>query len=788
MSISNEEWNKEKKRVETIIDVINNKINHLQENVGTMKEGVIDLRKSFWEDVTVNLDDAHEVGETFTSIKQQAELLSERERTHEQFYKKMKNLIKLSESPYFGRIDFLEKGEEGEEVVYIGLASLMDEKDENFLVYDWRAPISSLYYNYSPGPAKYEVPSEVIEGEVQLKRQYIIKNGKLKSMFDTGVTIGDELLQEVLSNNANTQMKSIVATIQREQNLIIRNEKSKFLIVQGVAGSGKTSAALQRVAYLLYRYRGQINSDNIMLFSPNYLFNSYVATVLPELGEDNMKQTTFQAYLQTRLEKEFTIEDPFSQMEYLYTAIKDSTYETRMASIKYKSSVEFKHFIDQFIQYLSREGIVFKNISLRGKVIISNKEIEKYFYSLDETIAIPNRMNLVAEWILVTLAKIEKNERKKDWVIEESELLDKEDYLKTFQETQKGNRANADNFDDYALEEKMLSKFVVRKYFKPIRNAVKKLRFMDTYSLYKKIFDKDAYRAFYSKSLPHDLWDEICRLTMKKLEGRELMYEDTTAFLYLKDQLEGRKSNTMIRHLFIDEAQDYSPFQFEFLKQLFPNCKMTILGDVNQAIYAHGNDSPTLLSEQLFKGKDQSERITLTRSYRSTRQIVEFTKGVIQGGELIEPFNRDGDKPTLTTVRDSKDLKVNISHRVKLLEQNGHKTIAILCKTMKESEEAYNNLKDDLQLQLVDKDTTTFNKGVLVLPAYLAKGIEFDGVIIYNASSIVYGEEQERKLFYTSCTRAMHELHLFTVGKKSYFFDDIRSETYNEIQIVNECS
>ncbi|MCR2822680.1 RNA polymerase recycling motor HelD [Lederbergia panacisoli] len=761
----NKEWEKEQQRVEFIQDVIDQKVVHLTKNLGGVKGGIIELRKTFWDDVTVNLDEPDDVIETFTSIKQQAELLAERERTHGQSYRLLKQLDKLKDSPFFGRIDFLEDGEKSAECIYIGITSLMDVHDEEFLIYDWRAPISSLYYDFSPGPATYKTPSGIIEGIMELKRQYIIKYGQLKGMFDTGVTIGDSLLQEVLGGNANTQMKSIVATIQREQNHIIRNEKSKILIVQGVAGSGKTSAALQRVAYLLYRYRNTLSSDNIMLFSPNPLFNSYVATVLPELGEENMEQTTYQQYLITRLGGRFEVEDSFSQMEYTLTAMDEPGYETKMKSIRYKASLDFKNQIDRYTEELSQNGLVFKTISFRGRTIVSAQDIDTYFYSIDPSISIPNRMKLTSDWLLKEMAKQEKLERTKDWVLEEAELLDKTDYLEAFQQMQKDLGEKEESFDDVDKEQRILAKSIVNKHFKRIRSAVKQNKFLNMKAIYQKLFTLASWP---------DGFDEICEETIEKLRENIISYEDGTPYLYLQDQLEGRKSNTLIRHLFIDEAQDYSPFQFEFLKQLFPHCKMTILGDVNQAIYAHTMDASSLLNME----PEGTEKIVLRRSYRSTKEIVDFTKGLIDGGEMIEPFNRDGGKPVLTEVEDSDTLHAKMEECVKQLQAHGHETIAIICKTMKESQAAYDVLKSALPVRLMDKNANSYEKGVIILPAYLAKGIEFDAVIIYNASNEQYGREYERKLFYTACTRAMHELHLFTKGKRTFLMDDVSEDAY----------
>ncbi|MEH7222762.1 RNA polymerase recycling motor HelD [Bacillus sp. JJ1566] len=774
MEEQNTDWIQEQDRLEDVLKVIESKKTAIDSKVGGFKSEIVDLRKAFWEDVTVNLDEPDDVIETFQSIKQQSELLGERERNHRQIYKQIKILERLKESPYFGRFDFDENGETGEEKIYIGIASLLDENEEDFLIFDWRAPISSMYYDFYPGPAKYETHFETIEGEMSLKRQFIIKNGKLKSMFDTGVTIGDEMLQEVLGNNANTQMKSIVATIQREQNKIIRNEKSRYLIVQGVAGSGKTSAALQRVAYLLYRYREQLSSNNIMLFSPNPLFNSYVATVLPELGEENMQQSTFQEYVEHRLGGIFDVEDPFSQMEYLLTEMDQPDFDVRLKAIHVKANLEFMALIDSYVKKLENQGLLFKDIVFKKKKMISKELIGEYFYSLDSAITIPNRLMKVTEWLMKEVIKFERKERKKDWVLQEAELMDKEDHLEIFKQLQKKQEFSEDTFNDYEREEKLIVKEIVRKHFKPIKVAIKKLEYLDRKGIYKQLFLKTKEQKITGN------WSEICSYTIEKLEQNSLNYEDATPFLYLQDLIEGKKSNTSIRQLFIDEAQDYSPFQFEYLKQLFPNCRMTILGDYNQAIYAHSLNAPTLLSPELYE-KDKSELIQLKKSYRSTKEIVDFSKGVVFGGSEIEPFNRSGGLPLFKEVKTREELNKEVLTKIKELQEKGHETIALICKTEVESKEAFNALRNEIPIRLMNQETYHFDKGILVLPTYLAKGIEFDAVVIYNASNEVYGREYERKLFYTACTRAMHELQLFSVGQRSFFFDGIDKDKYIEV-------
>jgi DNA helicase-2/ATP-dependent DNA helicase PcrA len=766
--LQNKDWQLEQERVNTVVREIDKKMNKLLINASSVSSDVLELRKTFWEDVTVNLDEPDDIAETAASMKQQAELLSERERTHRQFDTQLKTLQRLKDSPYFGRIDFLEEGEKTEEKVYLGIASLMDEKDETFLIYDWRAPISSLYYDYPPGPAHYQTPEGSINGEMKLKRQFIIRASEIKGMFETGVTIGDEMLQEVLGAGASSQMKSIVATIQREQNAIIRNERSKLLIVQGVAGSGKTSAALQRVAYLLYRYRGTLKSENIMLFSPNPLFNSYVATVLPELGEENMQQATFQEYLYQRLGRDFAVEDPFNQIEYLLGAKEDEQYHTRVNGIRFKASLDFKKILDDYAVELSDQGLVFKDIQFRGDVLISNREIQDYFYSLDRSFSIPNRMQLVKDWLMKELKRWVKRERSKSWVEEEIQYLEKEDYLEVYKKLQAKQQFTENTFDDFEREQRLLAEMVVKERFKPLFVMVKNLRFIDMPQIYLQIYKQDL-AAIISAD-----WEHIKQQTVKQLKNSVLPYEDATPYVYLQDLIEGRKATTSIRHIFIDEAQDYTPFQFAFIQKLFPYSKITLLGDFNQAIFSGATGAETVLTD-LAVEEDDAETFLLTRTYRSTKEIVEFTRELIENGDQIIPFNRTGKKPTVTLTNEN-ELETKMITKINQFLDEGHRTIAVICRTAEESKTAFALLKKEIPVYLIEKATLSYEKGILIIPSYLAKGIEFDAVIVYDSSQ--YRRESERKLFYTVCTRAMHELHLFASKGISPLMEKIPSETY----------
>ncbi|WP_342477849.1 RNA polymerase recycling motor HelD [Paenibacillus sp. FSL H7-0350] len=771
------EWQKEQERVNGITKLLSTHIRLLSEELGLHRTDVVDMRKDFWEEVTVNFSSPDDLGETSTSLRQQAQILNERERHHLQSSKALKKYKKLVVSPYFGRIDFSEAGYAAADTIYLGIGSLMEDNG-TFLIYDWRAPISSLYYDGAPGPASYETPGGQITGTMELKRQFVIDNGEIEVMFDTGVTIGDELLQQVLSHSADDRMKSIVATIQKEQNAVIRNDRSRMLVVQGAAGSGKTSAALQRVAYLLYKYREVLQADQMLLFSPNPLFNSYVSTVLPELGEENMQQTTFQMYLEHRLGQEFQLEDVFSQTESLLNAPDGEEAFIRREGIAYKSSVAFLSAIRQYVNLLEHEGMLFKPLMFQGKAVASKEEMERQFYSYDPGIKLANRIELMTGWLLKKIAAFGAEERSAAWVDEQIELMDNSDYQRAYNQMRRKGGGHNDSFDDYDAERILLARYVVSQRLKPLRGWTKRGRFVDVKALYSRLFEgRELIERLDTRQPLPEAWDEICAQTLTAIRGNELAYEDATPFLYLKELSQGFRTNTLIRHVIVDEVQDYSPFQLEFMRRLFPRAKMTVLGDLNQAIYAQGEVLGDLAGLVSIYGEENTEVISLTRSYRSTYEIVEFTRAMIPGGEKIVPFHRRGEEPLLTLVDSEDDLLSSVEQDVLKLHAQGYHYVAVICKTAEESAQVHRELEKRLPVRLVTKETPNFQKGTLVLPAYLAKGVEFDAVIIYDGSAEKYGREHERKLFYTACTRAMHLLHIYSLGQPSPFMPAAVRET-----------
>ncbi|MBM7619233.1 DNA helicase-2/ATP-dependent DNA helicase PcrA [Bacillus tianshenii] len=774
----NSGFQKEQERVDRVMETISDEITSLEEETARRRNEVVHIRKHFWDEVKVSTDSFDDYLETIIGLRQEAQALSVSQSTHRHAAKRLSTLRRMQANPYFGRIDFIEEGTSNVEQIYIGISSLSDAGGENFLIYDWRAPVSSVYYDYQPGAAKYLTPEGEIHGILEKKWQYLIRGGALISMFDTSITIGDEILQEVLGKGTDKQMHNIVATIQQEQNRIIRHDQGRLLIVHGAAGSGKTSAALQRIAYLLYKYRDSLNADQIILFSPNSMFSSYVSNVLPELGEENMQQVTFQEYLDHRLSKEFHAENPYEQLEYVLTEVHNPSYGTRHAGIRFKASTRFFEAIQSYRESLESSGMLFEDITFRGKTIITGQQIADRFYSHDTALRFHNRLEKLKDWLIKKISEVQKAERTKPWVQEEIELLSNDDYHKAHKFLAKKRGYERESIGDYEMEPEALSRLIVHQKLKKARKQVRAFRFIDFKGLYKQLFTVQPQIERLMEGKTPAEWPDICEATLERLNEDKLFYEDATPFLLLKELILGFQINSSIKHIVIDEAQDYSPFQFEFLKRLFPAARMTVLGDFNQAIFAHASEEVDFNTLTGLYGPAKTEMINISRSYRSTKPIIEFTRRLVPNGEGIIPFERDGMRPSLEQLVDHDELHRRIASKVKDLRKLGFDSIAIICKSAEESLRAYESLTNIDEIKLLKSNSMEYEQGVVVVPSYLSKGIEFEAVIIYDASEIVYGEESLCRVFYTGCTRAMHHLQLYTVGKPSPFLRSALQEGF----------
>ncbi|WP_040985624.1 RNA polymerase recycling motor HelD [Oceanobacillus jeddahense] len=757
----------EYQRLEKVLDIIDKKQHALKEQSSKVKEDVVELRKTFWDDITVNMDEMDDIIETQESIKQQSNILAQKERHYGKNYQRMKQLERLKNQPYFGRVDFQEEGSEEVEKIYIGTSSLMDEEEKDFLIYDWRAPISSIYYDYAPGPVEYRTEEETVYGDMSLKRQYMIRNGKMKGIFDTSVTIIDEMLQESLSQAADTQMKSIVSTIQQEQNAVIRHRGSKVLVVQGAAGSGKTSAALQRIAYLLYHHRTNLTANQVLLLSPNDLFTSYVANVLPELGEEPVNQQTFHQFVLKGTDKALRVDTPFNQMEKLMS-LKEEEQQPQIEAIQHFSSVAFMEDINHYLEKLNQTNLTFRSIRFRNELLIDKTEIENYFASLEKDMRLPNKIEQLRNWLLQRIREIQKEEIKKDWVLDQIQLLTKDDYMKAYHEVESEHEDS--NIQD---EEKVLREKIIRKTFAPLKKMIRQNRFINTFKMY-----MDLIAELNGNNAIQEYKAEAIRLLRKK----QLPWELATAYNYFKGEIIGHEVTRPVHLIVIDEAQDYTPFQFAYLKHLYPYASFTLLGDVNQAIYSYASEENPIQENASFK--ESTERIVLTKSYRSTKPIVDFTSYFSPSNQPVEPFERNGALPEIIRLTKSISEKDALLHKIEEKQKDGHETIAIIAKTADACEKIYQKLHKEIRIKQINEDTKTYQKGVVVVPVYLAKGIEFDSVILADASSEVYSHAADKFLLYTACTRAMHDLTVLYTEEMSPFLSEVPKEKYRYATIV----
>ena len=637
---------------------------------------------------------------------------------------KIKTLRNQLNSPYFARIDFKEEGESPESI-YIGIASVIKD-DFDFLVLDWRSPISNMFYDYEMGPASYTTPNGEIKGEIVLNRQYNIKNGEIKFIHESNSSIHDEALLSVLGSNTSDKMKNIVSSIQKNQNEIIRNDKTKVLLIQGVAGSGKTSIAMHRAAFLLYKYRKTLKAENILIFSPNDVFSEYISDVLPGLGESNISETTLEDFYKSFLPSIYNYEKKTDYLEYIYS---EDTKEKalREKAMRFKNSLEFSKILEDFANKLPNMLIQIKDIIFDNKVIISKKKVSEVFLNKFKDVPFIDRIeslkgNLFAQVETKYFVQA-KNKNASDF---------------GYNPFDHGN-----NIQSYLKEE----------VSKQVEAMIETINPVTIYTyLWRDI----------SKYTKLDI-DDICDFTIKNIGDMNILFEDIIPILYLRMHMDGFKNYKNIKHLIIDECQDYSPLFYKIISKSFKNATFTILGDINQKISNDTNIDKKEDIEVIF-GEDNTQIVSLTKSYRSTFNITEFSKNILEFGEPIEGVERQGMEPQ---VLENVNIKETILEKLKEIKESGFESIAIIPKTAEKSKELFNLLKDKIEdLNLIIDDNSHYSKGISIIPSYIAKGLEFDSVIVPDCDK-TYSKDSERNLLYTVCTRALHSLYLLSSSEKS---------------------
>ena len=686
------------------------KINELLDSYGVSSEKqdkeIINHRKFLWDN-RAELDEI-EINENCSQVALNEQL-------HSKKLSRIRTLEKQLSNPYFARLDFKEDGEELESF-YIGLSTVEDEDNFEMLVFDWRSPVANMFYDFEVGPAYYDAPVRRISGQIDFTSQYNIKNGEIVFMHNSDESLCDEALNSMLSNNATDKMKNIVASIQKEQNDIIRSDDSKILFIQGAAGSGKTSIALHRSAYLLYKHRKNLTADNILIFSPNEVFAEYISDVLPDLGESNIRQTTFELYAKKFLPQNFIYENKNDHLDYIYSNDNNlSEFKTRAKSMEYKNTKEFMDVLNNFVIDIPKLITNIKPITIEGTQIISKKSVENTIFERFNDIPFLNRIDVIKQSLFSQV---------------ENKYLSKKDNS---------------NFD-YVEDKKLFYDYCLEQVNLQVDNMIDTL---NSVSIYKLLWEN--IEKYTDSNL-----DEIKNLTLKYIGYNEVKYEDITPIIYIRAALEGFRSYGNMKHVLVDECQDYSPLFYEIIKKSFPNASITIMGDLNQRIDKHSNVKNRNSITEVF---DDVKTVVLTKSYRSTYNITTFTKDILDTHEPIEAVDRIGENPTIH-ITDS-NVESLISSTISSMKDKGYKSIAIICKNKENCEKLYDKLKAiNSHINLITSDKCEFKVGVNVISSYLAKGLEFDGVILADGEN--YLGLEDKHLFYTACTRALHELHIYT--------------------------
>ena len=666
MELSKLEKHQEDIRLQKTIEIIRGKISELGQELYDRDDKVLEFKKFMW-DSRSDMDPA-ELKTMMSSNDLEIDMMMRKGEY-------LQKLYKIQNNPYFGSIIFKDSQEQDE--VYIGITHVEDQ--EKHYVHDWRSPICSLFYDYEVGPCKYLAPSGYIEGEITRKRQYTIKEGKMIHIFDNNINIDDELLQEVLANESSDKMKNIVNTIQMEQNKVIRNTDDKNLIVEGIAGSGKTSVALHRIAFLLYKINN-LKSNNILIFSPNKVFSEYISNVLPELGEQNTMQTTINDFLDMEI-KEFTHVETFTSfIERSYQTTTDFDF------IKYKQSDEIYDDIDTYIDNLSNQS-TFQDDLFTRDYSYTKEELNYLFKNRYQKFPLCERLKFMS----IKISEVNFNGR-----INKSKTIEKQLY----------ERLNIER-DPITL----YINFFTSKYSK---------------------ITKDISSIKKNKQLLH--------------------YDDACLFVYLKCKLFGYNYNTYIKQIVIDEAQDYSLGQFKLISRIFKNASYTILGDVNQTINPYYKYDTLEVLTNIFP---ESNYIRLTKTYRSSEEIIDFSNRIL-GLNHVTAIRRNNPVP-VTEVNET-NLLDNLTESLKECQNHG-KSIAIITKNDDECNKIYNLLKHT-DISKINNTVKKFNRKFVVIPVYMAKGLEFDSVIIYTNKDNKY-TQSENNLYYVAITRAQHKLIVY---------------------------
>lgn len=693
----------EEKKLDEVLNILNEEMLAYINKRKFITEYILDNRKNVIEEYRDDEDKLIEYFDHERFVKEQSFTTIDR---------KLKELTILKESPYFGRVTFNDLEYDEIENLYIGRYGVTPEGSYEPVVVDWRAPVASLFYHGSLGEAYYEAPQGKMESNILGRRQMIIKHGKLQGLFDSAIDVKDDILQMVLSSNTSEKLKDIIMTIQEEQDEIIRKARTVNVVVNGVAGSGKTTIALHRVAYLLYNFRKELQ-DKVLILGPNNIFIEYISQVLPSLGEVGVKQETFLSFSGKELEEPVEIMRFEEYLENIVSGNKEFLDEA-----KYKNSYKFMKDLDKLIEDLNNTYFKIKAIKFFEEVIVTEEEIKELFIKHYAYMPLFRRSEKIRR---ILISKIKDRRDQKVWLLNEE--------IKKHKESLSQEELSRDEND---IE--FRRKLEIRKIIEEVMKA------------------KTSIEEWIEKPSIVDIYNDFNN-------NRVFTINDLAPILYLMIKLDGKKSSQDYRHIIIDEAQDYSPLQFKVIRELTGTKYFTVVGDVNQRLIKYSETVPMMELDAIFPDV-RSDIYNLNKSYRSTFEIMEYANKYLVEDKII-PIVRNGKPVVNINCKDEKELKDSIINSLNEFNIEKLDSVALVVKDNKDLEKVYNLIKDKVHLIKFNNEDTLYKGGNVIIPSYFAKGLEFDGVIMVNLKD-KQGEE-ENLIKYIMCTRALHRLKEITL-------------------------
>lgn len=691
---------KEEENLKNTLNILNEETLKYIDKRKSISEYILDYRKKYIEEYRDDEDKLMEYFDHERYIK---------EESYKMIDKKLGEFVKLKESPYFGKVNFIDDGYSEE--LYIGRYGLTPEESYDPVIVDWRAPVASLFYKGMLGKTSYKSPQGEMPVDILSRRQLIVKKAKLEGYFDSDINIQDEILQMVLSSNSGEKLKDIVNTIQKEQDEIIRADRNRVVVVNGVAGSGKTTIALHRIAYLLYNYREQL-TDKVLILGPNDIFMNYISEVLPNLGETAVLNETFLSFAYKEIGLNEAVIDISSYLEEVLNG-----NEKIIKEIEYKSSNKFIEFLDTEIEEIEENYFNIAAVKFLGEEIVSIEEIKELFNKHYKYMPIFRRSQKIKR---ILISKIKE---KRDEKVREINIKAQEEKSKLSQQELEIEENNIE------FRRKIEIRDIIREVIKVKKDIEKWIDNDSITNIYKKIINVET-----------------------------LSYLDLAAILYLMIKLDGRKFKREIKHIVIDEAQDYNMLQFIVLKELTGCRSYTIVGDSNQRLIKV-EEVPAMLKLKDIFGNFFS-LFELKKSYRSTYQIMEYASKILDENAIV-PFVRKGEFDVLETVAPKDDKEDLIDVILNLLEdyqEEKYENIAIITKDKEELNIIAPELKKYTNILAFNNLDVVYKGGKVLIPSYYAKGLEFDAVIIID-----FDENTDNLIKYIMCTRALHRLSIVKI-------------------------